>query len=73
MTRPCLQSEPFDPESLDVLTRAFEGACADLGVTMRTPHARRAVAEKVLDLSDGRRDPEVIRAAVVASLRAAGH
>ena len=64
--------DSFDPETLDILSAAFHGACADLGVTDQTPHARTAVAKQVLELAHGRRDqrdPELIRAAVVAFLR----
>jgi hypothetical protein len=65
-----LAGKSFDPETLAILNAAFAGACADLGVTKKTPHAREAVAKKIIELADGRREPEAIRAAVVAFLKA---
>jgi hypothetical protein len=59
----------FDPDRLDILNRAFLGACADLGVTDKTPHSREAVAKMVIELADGQREPETIRTAVVAFLK----
>jgi hypothetical protein len=67
--RPYLAGKSFDPETLDILNRAFRGACADLGVTDKTPHTREIVAKKVIELADGRHDPQTIRAAVVAFLK----
>ena len=66
---PILSGKSFVPERITVLDTAYQGACADLGVTGKTPHARAAVAKKILELADGHRRPEVIRAAVVASLK----
>ena len=50
-----------------IITAAFEGACADLGAT--TAHLRWLVANEVFKLVDNERDPETLRAAVVASLK----
>ena len=63
-------SQSFDPETLEILNKAFQGACLDLGVTDKTPHSRAAVAKQVIELADDQRDPEAIRAAVVAFLKA---
>jgi hypothetical protein len=68
--RPYLAGRSFDPETLDILNRAFLGACSDLGVGENTPHARDTVAKKVIELADGQREPEAIRAAVVSFLKA---
>jgi hypothetical protein len=65
-----LTGKSFDPETLSILDQAFQGVCADLGVTEKTPHSRALVAKKVIELADGRPDPEVIRAAVVMFLKA---
>ena len=65
-----LAGKSFDPETLDILNEAFRGACADLGVTDKTPHSRERVAQQVILLADGRREPQHIRAAVVAFLKA---
>jgi hypothetical protein len=68
--RAFLAGKTFDPETIAVLNEAFQGACADLGVTDKTPHARDTVAKKVIELADESNDPAAIRAAVVAFLRA---
>jgi hypothetical protein len=39
-------------------------------VTDRTPHARAVLAKKIIQMADGQRDPEAIRATVVACLKA---
>jgi hypothetical protein len=67
--RSFLAGKVFEPEKLDILNAAFEGACADLGVTDKTPHSRETVAKTVIQLADGQRDPEAIRAAVVTFLK----
>lgn len=65
-----LPAGSFDPDMLDVLSAAFTGACADLGVTDKTPHSREQVAKTVIRVADGQRDPQMIRATVVAFLKA---
>ena len=65
-----LAGKSYDPEMLAALNAAFEGACADLGVTDQTPHSRKRVATQVLMLADDRRDPDMIRTAVVSFLKA---
>ncbi len=67
--RPYLAGKSFDPETLAILNAAFQGACADLGVTDQTPHSRENVAKTVLRFSDGQRDPQLIRKAVVTFLK----
>jgi hypothetical protein len=63
-------SSSLDPEALDVLDKAFRDVCATLGVSDKARHSREIIAKMVLELSDGQRDPEAIRAVVVASLAA---
>jgi len=70
--QPFLAGKSFDPETLAILNKAFAGACADLAVSEKTPHTRGIVAKKVLEMADGQRDTEAIRAAVVASLTSSG-
>ena len=67
--RAFLGGKSFDPETLAILNEAFQGACADLGVTAKAPHSRENVAKAVMKLADGQRDPQLIRKAVVAFLR----
>ena len=68
--RAFLAGKFFDPETLTILNEAFQGACADLGVTEKTPHARETVAKKVIELAEESNDAGAIRAAVVAFLKA---
>ena len=65
-----LFDKSFDPETLEIMNAAFLGACIDLGLSDKTDGACEIVARRVIELTDGQRDPEAIRAAVVASLRA---
>jgi hypothetical protein len=65
-----LPGKSFDPETIDILNAAFQGVCADLGVTDKTPRSREIVAKTVIELAEGRRDPEAVRAAVVMFLKA---
>jgi hypothetical protein len=58
--RAFLAGKTFDPETIAVLNEAFQGACADLGVTDKTPHARDTVAKKVIELADESNDPAAI-------------
>jgi hypothetical protein len=67
--RSYLAGKSFDPETLNILNRAFLGACSDLGVTDKTPHSRETVAKAVIEMADGKREPEAIRTAVVAFLK----
>jgi hypothetical protein len=68
--RAFLAGKSFEPEAIAILNAAFEGACADLGVTDKTPHSRENVAKAIIRFADGQRDPQLIRAAVVAFLKA---
>jgi len=67
--RSLVADKSFDPEMLDILNRAFLGACSDLHVSDKATDTRERVAKRVIELADGRRDAEAIRAAVAASLR----
>ncbi len=64
-----LAGKSFDPEALAILNAAFQGACAELDVTDRTPHSRENVAKTVIRFADGQRDPQLIREAVVTFLK----
>jgi hypothetical protein len=67
--RAFLPGKSFDPETLIILNAAFEGACAELGVTETTPRSRENLAKMVLEAADGQRDPNLIREAVIAKLK----
>ena len=68
--RQYLAGKTFDPESLAILNKAFDGACADLGVTDKVPHSREQVAATVIKLANGQHDPALIRKAAVVFLKA---
>ncbi len=54
------------------MNAAFRGACADLGLKDTTDGATAVVAKRVIELTDGQRDPQAIRTAVLASIRSTG-
>jgi hypothetical protein len=60
----------FNPEAIEIMNTAFLGVCADLGLSDKTDGACEIVAKRVIELMDGERDPEAIRKAVLASIRA---
>jgi len=60
----------FDPETIDIMNTTFLAVCADLGLSDKTDGACEMVAKRVMDLMDRERDPEAIRAAVLASFKA---
>jgi hypothetical protein len=62
----------FDPETIDLMNAAFVKVCDDLGLRDKTDGTTEIVAEYVIKLTDGQRDPEVIRKAVLAAIRAKG-
>ena len=63
-------AKSFDPETIEIMNTAFLGVCADLGLSDKTDGACEIVAKRVIELMDGQRDPEAIRAAVLASIKA---
>ena len=66
--RSFIASKSFDPETLANLSAAFEGVCADLGVSENARCSLEIIADRVVALADGHRDPDALRAAVIASL-----
>lgn len=62
----------FDPETIEIMNKAFLGVCEDLGLNDKTDGACEVVAKRVIELTDGQRDPEVIRKSMLASIRATG-
>jgi hypothetical protein len=65
-----LQGKSFDPETIEIMNAAFVGVCADLGLSDTSDSACQMVAKRVIELMDGQRDPEAIRATVLASFKA---
>ena len=67
--RPFVSEQSFDPETIEIMNAAFLLVCSDLGLSDKTDGACEMVAQRVIELTDGQRDPEAIRAAVIASLK----
>lgn len=65
-----LHGRAFDPETIQIMNTAFVAVCADLGLSDKTDGACEIVAKRVIELTDGQRDPEVIRKTVLASIKA---
>jgi len=59
----------FDPETIAIMNAAFVGVCGDLGLSHTPDGATEMVAKRIIELTDGERDPQAIRAAVVASFK----
>lgn len=67
--RAFIQDTSFDPEAIQVLNTAHLWVCADLGLTDRRDGATEIVAKRVIELARDTRDPQRLRAAVLASFR----
>ena len=68
--RAFLHGRLFNPETLEIMNAAFLGVCSDLGLSDKPDGACEIVAQRVVELMDGEHDPEVIRKAVLASIKA---
>jgi hypothetical protein len=62
----------FDPEAIEIMNEAFLRVCSDLGLSDKADGACEIVAQRVIELTNGQRDPQAIRTAVIASLRGRG-
>jgi hypothetical protein len=64
--RPYLQGQAFDPESIRVMSAAFENACRQLGILDRHDALSKIVARTVIDMAQrGFRDEESLTDAVM--------
>ncbi|MGA2892366.1 MAG: hypothetical protein ABSE22_05810 [Xanthobacteraceae bacterium] len=64
------QSEPFEPEAISTLTRAYTEVCRTLGVSDRDHPAANTVAKTVIEFAQrGERDPIRLRDCVLQALR----
>jgi len=66
--RSFLAGKHFDPETIEIMNAAFLGVCEDLGLNDKADAMTEVVAKRVIELMDSQRDPQMIRAAVLASL-----
>lgn len=51
--RKYLQAQSFNPERIEILNEAFQGACNDIGVTEMTPCMRDIIAKRTVEPADG--------------------
>jgi len=68
--KPFIPAKSFDPETIEIMNAAFVAVCADIGLSDRTTRAREVVAERIIELMNGERDPQAIRRVALASLGA---
>jgi hypothetical protein len=61
--------QSFDPEAVEILHAAYTAVCADLRLGDHVDGATEIVAMKVIELGNDARDPQLLRAAVLAALR----
>jgi hypothetical protein len=65
-----LQHQAFEPELIEVMTAAYEGALKDLGLTDRRDPLTELIAGKIIELAQqGECDPIRIRHLVLAALK----
>ena len=70
--RSFVSEQSFDPETIEIMNTAFLAVCRDLGLSDKTDRACEMVAARVIDLTNGHNDPQMIRAPVLASLNCLG-
>jgi hypothetical protein len=67
-----IQGEAFDPEAIEIISAAYEGACKALGLVDRSDPLTQLVAKKIIALAtNGERDPERICAEALKVFRLA--
>ena len=70
---PFLKGATFDPQTIEVMSAAFEAVCASLQLLNRTDPVTEIVARMVVEVArTGERDPERIRDLVLISLNESG-
>jgi hypothetical protein len=68
--RPFIQSGAFDPESIAVMSEAFEAACKELDEAGQPKVAREVIAGRIIAAAKlGERDPVRLRAAALTGPR----
>ena len=64
--RPYLQGQAFDPDSIRIMSAAFENACQQLGILDRHDAVTKIVARTVIDMAQrGYRDERSLTDAVM--------
>ncbi len=68
--RPYLQGQAFDPDSIRVMSVAFENACKQLGILDKHDAVTKIVARTVIDMAQrGYRDEDSLTDAVMQEFR----
>jgi hypothetical protein len=67
---PLLKNQPFEPEAISTMTRAYTEVCSTLGVSAWDRQQTDAVAKTVIEFAQrGARDPVRLRDCVLRALR----
>jgi hypothetical protein len=70
--QPYLQGQAFDPDSIRIMSVAFENACKQLGILDKHDAVTKIVARTVIDMAQrGFRDEESLTDAVMQEFRPA--
>jgi hypothetical protein len=68
--RPFLAGEPFDPETIAMMSAALESVCKALGLNIVDDPATRLVAQKIIELTQrGIWDAAMLSAATLRELK----
>jgi len=68
--RPYLQGQAFDPDSIRVMSVAFENVCHQLGILDKHDAVTKIVARTVIDMAQrGYRDEDSLTDAVMQEFR----
>jgi hypothetical protein len=63
---PFLRGQPFDPESVEAMGKAFIAICEALGLTDRADAMTKLVAEKIIELTQrGFKNPLALHVAAM--------
>jgi hypothetical protein len=63
----------FDPETIEIMSKALIAACQALGLKEKDDAANRLLAMRIIDMArDGVRDPILLTAAATKGFRRAG-
>jgi hypothetical protein len=69
--RPFLAGQPFDPETITIMSAALESVCKALGLSIVDDPATRLVAQKIIELTQrGVRDAATLSAATLREFQA---
>ena len=69
---PFLRNQAFDPETIEVMGKAFVVTCEALGLSDRDDAMTRLVAEKVIQLAQrGLKNPTELHLAAIKEFRSA--